>query len=44
MKGEFRVGVEATFTIKRSEFGMKVMPGLSDEVQLTVSLEGVKQE
>jgi polyisoprenoid-binding protein YceI len=37
-----RAGVETTFTIKRSDFGMGAMTDmLSDEVRLTVSLEGV---
>ncbi len=41
-----RAGVEATFTIKRSDFGMTeaVAEGmLGDEVTLTVSLQGVAQ-
>ena len=48
-KGEFppgsqRAGVEATFTVKRSEFDMKNMVGpVGDEVRLIVALEGVKQ-
>ncbi|MDI1290457.1 MAG: YceI family protein [bacterium] len=34
-------GMEATFTIKRSEFGMNFMPGgLGEEVDLIVALEG----
>lgn len=34
-------GIEATFTIKRSEFGMNYMPGgLGEEVDLIVALEG----
>lgn len=42
--GKFRRAYEATFTIKRSEFGMEFMlGGVSDEVELTVSVEGVKQ-
>ena len=42
--GANRIGYETTFTIKRSEFGMTFMlGGLSDEVQLTVSVEGVRQ-
>ena len=42
--GNYRVGFETAFTIKRSEFGMDFMlNGLSDEVQLTVSVQGVRQ-
>jgi polyisoprenoid-binding protein YceI len=47
-KGEFppgkhRAGVEATLNVKRSDFGMKAMPGLSDDVRIIASLEAVKQ-
>ena len=48
-KGEFppgtqRAGVEATFTVKRTDFDMKNMVGaVADEVRLIVALEGVKQ-
>ncbi|MCB0411115.1 MAG: YceI family protein, partial [Bdellovibrionales bacterium] len=44
--GKTRTGGEADFTIKRSDFGMNYMQGenqLSDEVKVTVSVEGVKQ-
>ena len=42
--GGYRAGATATFTIKRSEFGMTYMlDGLSDEVQMVVSLEGVRR-
>lgn len=42
--GTFRTGVMTTFTIKRSEFGMTTyVPALSDEVELTVSLQGVRR-
>jgi len=43
--GEQRAGFETVFTIKRSDFGMtKYMPPvLSDDVRITVSLEGVKK-
>jgi polyisoprenoid-binding protein YceI len=46
-KGNFmnqpRAGVEATLTVKMSDFEIKGMPGaLSDEVKVIVSLEGVK--
>ncbi len=44
MRGEFRAGFETTFTVRRSEFGMTaLLNGLSDDVQITVSVEGVKQ-
>ena len=42
--GRAVAGVEATLTIKRSEFGMNFMPdGIGDEVRITVSLEGGRQ-
>ena len=42
--GNFRSGFETTFVIKRSDFGMNFMlGGVSDEVKLTVSVEGIKQ-
>ena len=42
--GKYRRGFETTFTIKRSEYGMKFMlNGVSDEVNITVSLEGIRQ-
>jgi len=43
--GQFgtRIGYEARFIVKRSDFGMNYMPGLlGDEVEILVSLEGVK--
>lgn len=41
--GGYRAGATAAFSIKRSEFGMTYMlDGLSDEVELVVSLEGVR--
>jgi polyisoprenoid-binding protein YceI len=42
----YRGGLEAQFTVKRSDFGMTTMiegGGLGDEVFLIVSLEGMKQ-
>lgn len=45
-QGEFRRAAEAEFTFKRSEFGMNYgMDGgmLSDEVKVTVVIEGVKK-
>jgi polyisoprenoid-binding protein YceI len=42
--GNFRRGFETSFTIKRSDFGMNfMMGGVSDEVNLTVSFEGIRQ-
>jgi polyisoprenoid-binding protein YceI len=42
--GKVRAGGETTFTVKRSDFGMKYMPeGIGDEVRLTVSLEAIAQ-
>jgi polyisoprenoid-binding protein YceI len=48
-KGQFmntpRAGVEATLTVKMSDFQIKGMPGaLSDEVKVVVSLEGAKEK
>lgn len=44
MQGGEVAGFETTFTIIRSEFGMtKYLPGVGDEVRLTVGLEAVKQ-
>ncbi len=40
----YRAGFDATFTIKRSDFGMNFMQGmLGDEVTIMVGLEGVRQ-
>jgi len=40
--GKPRTGWETTFTIKRSDFGMKYgVPAISDEVRITVAMEGV---
>lgn len=42
--GAFRTGFVASFTIKRSDFGMKFMPeAIGDDVRLTVAFEGVRQ-
>ena len=42
--GNFRRGFETSFDIKRSDFGMKFMlGGVSDEVNITVSVEGIRQ-
>lgn len=43
--GNFRSGLETTFTIKRSDFGMNAMPKLlGDEVRLMVSVEGLREK
>ena len=42
--GNFRRGFETSFSINRSDFGMDfMMGGVSDEVNLTVSVEGIRQ-
>ena len=42
--GAFRRGFESIFTVKRSDFGMDFMlGGVSDEVQVTISVEGIRQ-
>lgn len=44
MQGESRRGGETTFTIKRSDFGMKSSLGpVGDEVQISLAFSGVKQ-
>jgi polyisoprenoid-binding protein YceI len=44
MEGEIRSGGETRFKIKRSDYGMSFMQGaLGDEVNIILSLEGVKQ-
>ena len=43
-RGEVRGGGETRFTIKRSDYGMTFMQGgLGDDVNIVLSLEGVKQ-
>lgn len=42
--GNWRSGFEATFTVKRSDFGMTYMPeGLGDEVKVMLGIEGIRQ-
>ena len=44
MKGETRRGGDTTFTLKRSDFCMSKMIGpIGDEVQVSLSFEGVKE-
>jgi polyisoprenoid-binding protein YceI len=42
LMGQARVGVEAVFSVKMSDFGFKGNPGVGDEVKLFVALEGAK--
>jgi polyisoprenoid-binding protein YceI len=43
--GGHRIGFDASFTVKRSEYGMtKMLEGVGDDVFITVSLEGVKRK
>lgn len=42
--GGKRVGLQSTFTVKRSDYGMDFMPdAIGDEVELHVALEGVTE-
>lgn len=44
MKGEDRIGAEATFKISRSAWGMKGMVGpVGDDVEITVAVEATKE-
>jgi polyisoprenoid-binding protein YceI len=44
MGGDFRSGFLCQTSIKRSEFGMtNMIPGVGDDVAITVSFEGVRQ-
>ncbi|MEO0417034.1 MAG: YceI family protein [Verrucomicrobiota bacterium] len=44
VKGTPVAGGEAVFTVKRSDFGMDYgVPGIGDEVTITVSLQGAKK-
>lgn len=38
-----RVGFEGTMEVKRSDFGMKGMQGVSDEVRIIIAVQGVKK-
>jgi polyisoprenoid-binding protein YceI len=41
MQGGTIAGIESTFTVKRSEYGMNFMPqALSDEITITIGAEG----
>ena len=41
--GGYRIGFETSFVIKRSDFNIKGVPGVGDDVALTFGLEGVKK-
>ena len=42
--GNFRSGFATSFSLKRSDFGMNFMlGGVSDDVDITVSVEGIRQ-
>ena len=38
-----RIGFEAVMEIKRSDFGMKAMQGVSDEVRIIFAFQGIKK-
>lgn len=43
-RGNFRIGLETTFKIKRSDFGMdKMLNAVGDEVELTISFEALRK-
>ncbi|MCS6950585.1 MAG: YceI family protein [Armatimonadota bacterium] len=43
-QGRDIIGFETTFTIRRSEFGIRYgLPGLGDEVRVTLSVEAIRQ-
>ena len=43
-KGNFRMGWETVFTIKRAEFGITYGPdALSDEIRITLAVEGIRR-
>ncbi len=42
--GDERIGFSGRFTVKRSEFGMTTMvPQIGDDVNVLISIEGIKQ-
>lgn len=44
-KGQYLIGGETTFVIKRSEFGITAMAGaLGEEIPVTISIEGIREE
>ena len=43
--GNYRCGFATTFTLKRSDYGMKgMLPQIGDEVAITFSFEGIQQK
>ena len=43
-QGQIRTGFQATFTIRRSDYGLKhMLGGIGDRVELTVNVEGVQK-
>jgi polyisoprenoid-binding protein YceI len=43
-QAQIRTGFQATFTIRRSDYGMKhMLGGIGDRVELTVTVEGVRK-
>jgi len=43
-QGQIRMGFQAEFTIRRSDYGMKhMLGGIGNRVQLTVNVEGVRK-
>jgi polyisoprenoid-binding protein YceI len=43
-RGNVHSGLEATFTVKRGDFGMKSMRGIGEEVRIIAAIEGVYRE
>jgi polyisoprenoid-binding protein YceI len=42
--GDYRIGLESSFTIRRSDFGMTYMlGGVSDEVLVIVTVQGIQK-
>ena len=41
--GGARIGFETSFAIKRSDFNIKGVPGVGDQVEVTFALEGIKK-
>ena len=41
--GGYRIGFETSFVLKRSDFGIKGVPGVGDDVNVTFAIEGVKK-
>ncbi len=41
--GGYRIGFETSFALKRSDYGIKGVPGVGDDVAVTFALEGIKK-